>query len=312
MYDLLTIGDATMDTFLILDEHSSHCKLDKEKRWLSLHYADKIVIADTAQSVGGNAANVAVGAATLGLCTAIVSDLGDDINGHMIEEELKDRGVDTTFVTIKKGAETRYSVILNYKAERTILSYHAKHTYTLPALTKTKWIYFTSLGQGFEKIQKKVEDFLKKNPETKLAVNPGSYQLDKGRSTFRRLLPQTYLLFLNKEEAMRLVGKELPVPALLRQLSKAGAKLIALTDGVNGSTVFDGHTLHSLPPFPTKPLGKTGAGDAYASGFLSAIFYGKTPLEAMHWGSANASSVIRHYGAHKGLLNKKQITTSRP
>ena len=81
MFDLITIGDATIDTFLILDAASNCCELNKKKAMLCLNYADKITIVGSAQSVGGDAANVAVGAHKLGLKTAIVTELGNDING---------------------------------------------------------------------------------------------------------------------------------------------------------------------------------------------------------------------------------------
>ncbi|PLX28408.1 hypothetical protein C0581_02315, partial [Candidatus Parcubacteria bacterium] len=173
MLDLITIGDSTLDTFLILDEKSDASKLTKDKKLVCFNYAQKIPITNTAQSVGGNAANVSVGAHKLGHNTAIVTELGDDINGHIIKDEFETAGVSTKMVKMVKNEETRYSIVLNYKSERTILSYHAKRSYTLPKLPQTKWIYYTSLGKTFEKIQTKLEGHLKKNPETKLAINPG-------------------------------------------------------------------------------------------------------------------------------------------
>jgi sugar/nucleoside kinase (ribokinase family) len=180
MYDVITIGDATFDTFLVIDDATINCDLKSEECKLCLNYADKLPIRHSTQSMGGDAANVAVGLTKLGLKTAIVTELGDDLNGHVIKQGLEEAKVNTEMVRILKDKETRYSVVLNFKAERTILSYHAPRTYSLPKLASTQWIYYTSLGKSFEKLQDKLEQYLKKHPETKLAMNPGSYQLKHG------------------------------------------------------------------------------------------------------------------------------------
>ena len=75
MFDLITIGDSTFDTFLILEEDKNTCSLSKNKKMLCFNYAEKTPINKTAQSVGGNAANVAVAVRKLGKKTAIFEPL---------------------------------------------------------------------------------------------------------------------------------------------------------------------------------------------------------------------------------------------
>ena len=306
MFDLITIGDSTMDTFVIINDATKKCNLQKKDCKLCLNYADKIPITDTAQSVGGNANNVAVGAKKTGLHTAIITELGDDISGFAILQALDVARVDTRFVKMLKGKETRYSVILNYKSERTILSYHTPRKYTLPKLPKTKWIYYTSLGQNFEKLQNKLINHLKKNPDIKLASNPGSYQM-KNKQNFKKILPYIDLLILNKEEAIKLVGKKKNIKLTLKALLKSGAKIAVITDGAKGSYASDSKNYFSLPASTIKAVAKTGAGDAYTSGFLSAMIRNKSVEAAMQWGTANSSGVIQQFGAQKGLLSERQI-----
>lgn len=307
MFHIITIGDATLDTFLVIDNNSEDCKLNKEKRWLSLHYADKISIVHSTQSVGGNAANVAVGMKKLGFTTAIVTELGDDVNGHVIMDDLTRQKVDTSFAKILKDRDTRYSIVLNYQAERTILSYHAPRHYTLPTIPKTKWIYYSSLGANFEKLQDALVHYLKKNPEVKLAMNPGSYQIKNGVKKIRELLSRTDVLLVNKEEAEKIVGQKKKPKELLRALHTHGVQTIAITDSGKGSFGSDGEHMLSMPAYPIAPIAKTGAGDAFASGFLSALLHGKDVGEAMQWGTANASGVIQKFGAQNGLLTKTGI-----
>ncbi|MBH41801.1 MAG: hypothetical protein CL685_03740 [Candidatus Magasanikbacteria bacterium] len=306
MFNLITIGDCVIDTFLILDDTSKQCAIAKNKKELRLNFGDKIPISASDQSIGGNAANVAVGATKLSCKTAIITELGDDISGHVIKEALHDSGVNTTLAKIQKNKQTRYSVILHFKSERTILSYQAKRQYTLPKIPKADWIYYTSLSKGFEVIQKKLITHLKKNPDISLAINPGSFQMNAGKSVIKHILPFTTLLVVNKEEAQKLVGKKASIYTLAKSLYKKGVKQIIITDSTNGSYSFDGSQFLFMPTYNIKAVARTGAGDAYTSGVLSALIHKKTLAEAMQWGTANASGVIQKVGAQQGLLSLRK------
>lgn len=306
-FDLITIGDATIDTFLVIDDASLSCSLDQQNTKLCLNYADKICVTHTAQSVGGNAANVATGAKKIGLKTAIVTELGDDINGHVIFGELEKANVNTDYVKIHKNQTTRYSMVLNYQSERTILSSHVKRTYTLPPLPQTKWMYYTSMGKGFGKVQAKLLRHLKKHPNIKLAHNPGSHQMKEGLKTIKKILPHVDLLLVNKEEARRFVGAKKSIPQMIQSLHDIGPQAVVVTNGTHGSYASNGVNTYFMKPYNIKAKAKTGAGDAYTSGFLSAMVKGKDIPTAMTWGSANAAGVIQEFGAQKGLLTQRKI-----
>ncbi len=307
MLDVITIGDSLIDIFLILSEEDANCIINKHTKKLCFNYADKICIQHSTHDVGGNAPNVAIGAKRIGLKTGIITELGDDINGQAIAQEFEKRGIDTSLVKIHKNKETRYSVVLNYQAERTILSYHVPRTYRLPTLPKTKWIYYTSLGSSFEKLQDKLVSYLKKHPDVKLAMNPGSYQFRNGLKKIKQIIPRVDLLLLNKEEAGKMVGKKKTIKGYIRSLHKLGARHVVITDGMKGSYASNGNTTFFMKPYPIKAIAKTGAGDAYTSGFLSAMIVGRTLPEAIQWGTANAAGVVQEFGAQKGLSTKKQI-----
>lgn len=309
MFDIITIGDATVDTFLLIDESSPQCSVDIQKQLLCLNYADKIYINHIDQSVGGNATNVAVGMKRMGYSSGIITELGDDINGITIFHELKAQGVNTDGVSIEKNRQTRFSVVLNYKAERTILSHYSQRPYKKPRIPATAWIYFTSLGEGFEKVEQEVLSYKQKHPTTSLAMNPGSYQLHNAMAGVQKFIQYTDILFVNKEEAKKIVGKNVDIPKLCSLLHKHGAKTVVITDGQAGS--FASHEKHiwHMPIFPIPPKGKTGAGDAYATGFLAAICAKLDIPTAMQWGTANACHVTQKIGAQQGLQNKKGVQT---
>lgn len=305
MFDIITIGDATLDTFLVLDESDSSCTISKDKSLLCINYAEKTPIEWSEQSVGGNAANVAVGMKKLGFKSAIVTELGEDFAGNIVVEELEQAGVDTRFVKMLKNKTTRYSIVLNYHSERTILSYHAPRNYTLPQLPETKWVYYTSLGKTFEKLQEKLAKHLAKHSDIRLALNPGSYQFKYGLDAVMSLFARTEVLFVNKEEAAVILGgRARAIPAMLKAIHQLGPQIVVITDSDQGSYAYDGKNAHYMNIYPVVPKAKTGAGDAYASGFLGAIMAGKTIEDAMKWGSANSASVIQQFGAESGLTSK--------
>jgi len=302
MFDLITIGDAVLDTIILVDPGTVHCDINKKHCQLCFAIGDKVPIEQIIQSVGGNAANVAAGAAMLGLKTAIRTETGDDMSGLFIKKTLQDAGVDTSLFTLLKKKETRYAVVLSYKRERTILSHHIKRSYTLPRLPHTAWVYYTSLGPSFERVQTRLLRQLKKHPQTKLAVNPGTYQTRHSDALAKQVFPRTALLFVNREEAERFVGKKKTMRACLLALHRLGIPEVVVTDGMDGAYASNGKEAWHMPSYPIEPVAKTGAGDAFASGYLSARIKNKDIPTALQWGAANAAGVIQKTGAQEGLL----------
>ena len=96
---------------------------------------------------------------------------------------------------------------------------------------------------------------------------------------------------------------------LFRGLHKLGPRIVAITDGPDGAYVSDGENQYFMPiyPDPAPPFERTGAGDAFSTGFMSALIYGLPMTEALRWAPINSMSVVQYTGAQKGLLTKKQL-----
>lgn len=308
MLDLLSIGDATLDTFVKIKEASVMCTLEKETCLLCLNYADKIPIIRLDQKIAGNALNAAVGAARLGLKAGIYSIVGSDETGKKITLGAKREGISLKYLQVDRGKPSNYSVVLNYKGERTILVYHHKRKYKLPKLEPTRWIYYTSVAPGYEKLESEIVSFVKKQcPTARLAFNPGTHQLKRGLARMRDVLRLVAVLFLNKEEAWNLVGRTQKMKDLLAKLKGLGPQFVVVTDGERGSFAFNGSSAWNMPIFPTKVVEKTGAGDAFASGVVAALAHGRPIEEALRWGAANSASVIQKIGPQAGLLTQKEM-----
>ncbi len=311
MYNLLAVGDSLIDTHIMIDNATLECDLNQHNCQLCLNYAAKIPITDSFQAVGGNAANVAVAAAQLGLKTAILSSIGKDANGNMLLEMLKKNKVATKLIFSDPKAKTRYSVVLNFKQERTILSYHQKRNYKFPAsLPQTDWVYYTSLSEGYEPIQKKLLQFLYRNRNISLAYNPGTVQLAH-IDLVKEVISRTNLLVVNIEEARTIcstpVSQLTDATALIKSLQSLGAQEVVITDSSHGAWAGDATSIWHCESFPIEVATKTGAGDAFSAGYLAAKFYNKNITTALLWGIASSSTAISSHGPEKKLLTQKEM-----
>jgi 2-dehydro-3-deoxygluconokinase len=307
-YDLVSIGDTTIDAFVELHEASVHCNIDRTSCQLCLNYADKIPYERLTMLPAGNSTNNAVGTVRLGLKNAFISAVGDDDNGRVILKELKSEGIDTQYIRVNPKSRTNFHVVLVFQGERTILINHNKFEYNLPPKLDTKWIYFSSMGAGTEKFHQSFGKFLQQNPDVKVGFNPGTYQMRMGTKKLASIYKRTEVLYLNREEAALVTQqKTRDIKKLMKGMHKLGPPIAVITDGREGSYASDGNKIWFIPEFPGPRLEATGAGDAYGTGFTAARIYGKSIEEAMVWGTINGGNVVLHVGPHKGLQTKHQM-----
>ena len=307
-YDLITIGDIKLDTFVVLDEGNASCKLAMPESKLCLDYGAKIDVKVVDSQIAGSAPNVAVGLARMKKKTSILSVMGEDTTRPIAFEHLQREKVNTSFIEIIKNEKSTYSVVLNYKGEKTILTGHIKHEYHLPKkFPKPTWLYVGEMGEGYEKIYRQVIDYAKKDG-VRIGLNPGSIQVQEHKKSLYLLLPYLEALFVNIEEAQILTGETTnEVHKLAGTLSKFGPKHVIITDGKNGAYEYGEHELRFCPIFPGKLVEATGAGDAFASGYLGALMHGESCSEGLRWGAVNSASVVGHVGPTKGLLSATEI-----
>ena len=310
-FDFIAIGDITTDAFIRLEEKSAHCFIDKGNLELCVNFGDKIPYEFVKEvSAVGNSPNASVSASRLGLRSALITNLGKDINGEKCIASLKANGVNCDFVSVQNDKKSNYHYVLWYEDDRTILVKHEKYQYKLPDFGEPEWIYLSSIGRDTEQYHIDIADYLEKHPSIKMAFQPGTFQLELGKEKLKKIYSQTELLAINKKEAQEILGtKEEDPQKLVENLQKLGPKSILMTNGPKGAYFYDGKEMIFTPPYPDPkpPYDRTGAGDAYASTFVSALILGKTPREASLWASINSMSVVQKIGAQEGLLSQKEI-----
>jgi len=309
-FDLLCIGDSCVDIFTFPKQTKVRCQLHGtgEKCELCVAYAGKVPAESFTLTFGGNAANVAVGASRLGVKTAIYTHLGDDLFGKAILENFKKEKVDTSLVKVDKGARSNASVILSAKGERTILSFHEGRDY-LPSKAAPKWLYFSSLASKHGGFQRRMPSFVLKTG-AKLVFNPGSYQIKEGRKALAPILEVCEALVVNRDEATRLLGVDCVVKGekeCLYRLRNLGPRFVVVTDGPHGAYGFGDGEFYFQKVYPLGVVERTGAGDAFSSGFTAALVNNKSLKEALRWGTVNAAFAVQEIGSQAGLLSRRAL-----
>jgi len=315
-YDVITIGETTMDAFMTIHDSSEKVHLNSETGELCFKHGEKINVERYDFSMGGNATNVAVGLSRLGLKATLCSEIGDDEMSIKIRNSLAKENIERLFMIQTPGA-SNFSVIMNFKGDRTIFAEHVERQHQFQLIDATaKYLYITSLGKEWEPAYRDALDFARSH-NAKIAFNPGTPQRLGGKETVHAVLEKTDILFINKEEAEQLLfhhygekvdNSEDYIKVLAEKLQKIGSKTIVITNGKHGSYVLDeAGEFHHRGIFSGEVVERTGAGDSYAAGFLAATIHGLSVPEAMKWGTANAASVVSKIGAEAGLLTKDEM-----
>lgn len=301
----LIIGSSLIDLFL---ELSSNAHTRTDSGTVKFNLGDKIPVEIKKLTLGGNGANVSVGLRRLGIPTSFYTYLGSDILSAEIEEKLCGEGI-TLLAEKGKGENSSLSIILGFKTDRIIFSHHQvrNHTFEYKEKTTPDFLYLTSIGKEWGRAYQEALEFAASN-KIPLAFSPGSHQIDEMNEIVIKAVGLSTLLFVNKEEAEKIANvDEKDIKKLLIKIQTMGPKTVSITDGKNGAYAIDEDgTQYEIAAIDegNQEVEKTGAGDAYASGFLASYLFGNSISECMQWGAFNAFSSMKYIGAQQGLLSK--------
>lgn len=311
----LSIGGATYDLFLTMGKDAMK---QKEGEHIALKAGGKLRVDRVIETCGGGACNTAVGLSRLGLAASFCGVVGSDQWGEKLLATLKKEGVDTSSTTVVEHETSSFSIILSLASgERTILytpgvNEHLHDvTFDMGAMQKSDVVYLNHLCDTSCVIEDDIIAALVARPEAHLTWNPGGCQIEAGMDAPDKasLLKVTDLLLLNKEEALAFSGTK-TIEAALAKLTKAGAHVVCITDGKNGTTASDGKKTYHCPILPNvNVVDTTGAGDAFGTGATWALASGQSLPIALVAGTLSASSVVGAIGAQAGLLTDTKMRT---
>jgi ribokinase len=309
--DFLAVGDIVTEPFIRLKE-AEILDRDGADPKLAMRFGDKIPYESaTVCAAVGNASNAAVAAARLGLSSALRAYVGDDQYGVDCLAVLSQEQVSTEFMVTEQGKKSNYHYVLWYENDRTILVKHEEYSYTVPTLTESpKWLYLSSLADHTLPYHQALAELLAAHPDTKLAFQPGTFQMSLGVEALKGLYERTELYVVNRDEAARILKVETrEVKELIPALHALGPKIVIITDNTNGAYASDSTSLWHVPMYPDDRMAfeRTGAGDAFASTLTSALALGIPFEEALLWAPINSMAVVQEIGAQKGLLTRQQL-----
>ena len=343
LFDICTFGSITVDLFIQSPDISDVEITNQSGKhpFFMIPAGEKIQIHDMKQTVGGGAANCAVGLAKLGLEPVIYGTVGHDEYATFIKKTLTQQGVNTHHISSCKN-ESSFSIILtSAKGRRTVFHHRSSckafDNQSLLEAPASRAIYISHLYEQSQHILSEIPAWKQQNKTGLCVWNPGKTQFKKGFSAFKTVFPCIDYLILNREEAEAFTGKKSKEIAIEKATSqntgskidlrapenkiksigivtniadkflKAGVKNLIITDGRNGAQLFNKDTHLFIPTLATPPFCTLGAGDAFAVGVIGARLLGKDFETQLQWGHANASSVVEELGAQEGQLTLKEI-----
>lgn len=304
---ILAIGAAVQDVFL---SHSDEFKPVTDKtlheQVMQLEMGGKADVNNINFSTGGGATNAATTFARQGLHASFMGTIGHDPAGQAVLEDLDKEHVDTTHVSYSTKLNTGYSVLLLApNGERTILTYRGASTHYEAKnfdLTDVEadWLYVSNVAGQMEVLDKLFHQARTKN--IKIFFNPGKNEL-KQKDKLKGLLEDVAVLSVNREEMQQIVHGETTDELVRHGLHYVPTVIVS--DGPNGVSASDGKTILKAGMYQdVKVIDRTGAGDAFGSGFLSQWCQDKSLRDSIVFASANSTSVVTKIGAKAGILHQ--------
>jgi ribokinase len=267
---------------------------------------------DFSMLAGGKGANQAVACALLGASSYMIGNVGDDLFGDMILENLKKHSVNTEYVSsIKNKTSGVACIILNDGDNRIILDQGANENTlysqvkkTLGKLGKENDVLLAQLEIPVETVLKTFE--LAKKMGMKTLLNPAPAQK----------LPDEIYKFVdvivpNEIEAEMITGISSHSDNFSRYVVQyfinKGVKEVIITRGCKGSVYGDDNGLIEIRPFKVKVVDTTGAGDAFVGALAAQMSKGFNAKQSLDYATAGSALSVTKFGAQNSMPSLEAV-----
>ena len=313
-FDILGIGNAIVDVLAPVPEGFPQAQGMNPGSMSLIDAARADQISATLRAVqhtsGGSAANSCVVAAGLGARVAYLGKVADDAAGAHFRRDIEAAGIAVPSVVLAGGgadagpATARCIILVTPDGQRTMNTYLGACTAFGTADVLADAVQAARITY--------LEGYLFDPPEAqkafRLAVQlahaagrrvalslSDSFCVARHRAAFRALVRDVDILFANHDEVLSLYETDDFERAAGQVASEV--ELAALTRSEHGSVVLGAGAHIAVAAAPTRVVDTTGAGDAYAAGFLAGLVAGRELAECGRIGAVAASEVISHFGA---------------
>jgi sugar/nucleoside kinase (ribokinase family) len=275
---------------------------------------DACMIEEPVCSTGGDAQNVALTLAKLGVPVSLSGMVGRDAGGDFVLRRLEERGVDvrgisrhpdlgtaSCYIFIETDGRRHFAV---YNALSAVFDYG---DIPPPLIEEADMVYFGSAmcmeamdRGGAAKLFKRAHELGKITLADAAAADPkrgSAYYQDM----LGPMLRETDIFLPSYEEAAVLTGKSEP-DEMREALAGCGLSLLIIKLGAKGCYLTDFTDRRIIPAFDEfKPLDTTGAGDSFTGGFIRGLLEGWPPERAAVFANAVAGFNITKIGATGGV-----------
>mgnify|MGYP003934119635 CR=1 FL=1 len=277
---------------------------------------DSLVLARSCtRFAGGSAANVAVGLTRLGHPAGFIGQVGDDEDGRFLLKAFRDEGVDIKDVVTLTEYETPSTVVMVDERGThmiVVLPRDAEaHRLQAPDLSRVARADAIHIGPSHTAVARDAA-MRAREGDAQVFYAPGGVARFVSRADLWPVLELTDALFVSRSEAVALTDRSSPAEAT-RALLDTGPDIVVETVGAEGAFVASGNGVRHIPPLPIPPTrDTTGAGAAFAAGFIAAWLRGFDWDAAAHLGGTAAALTIQHLGARTGLPGWEETLAAAP
>lgn len=315
MSRIAVLGAASEEIILVDRDDFEALPLDGQSIFGKLTIGSDVDIDKAVFTVGGDGASSAVTLARFGHEVIYLGNLANDVAGEAVNSCFDQENIDNSYIEYLDGATACTVTLLDAKTtERTRLEFKGvtKKTDALdPANLETiapDWLYVGSLNGDMDKLLEFFEAAHALGAKVLFAPGPAEF---KHHKKLVGLLSDVDVLVLNKQEAASLV----PGVVLTELLSRLGnyCHTVLITDGVMGAIATNHNETYRLGVYEQVHLcDTTGAGTAFAAGFLAAYADDEEFEPALRFAAANAAKVTQDYGPIAGILTGDHKLHSMP
>ena len=266
---------------------------------------DKVRMVESLEQGGGPAATAAVAAARLGARTAFVGKVGDDARGENIVAEFRKEGVDVAFLLIEEGAtsSTAFCWIEQNTGKRSIAWQTGSARDLTPEEVPLDLIRGAKVlhldGHQIEAALAAAEEA--RQAGVAVSLDAGSYS-----ERMECLMKSCQVVIASEVFAQGLIGRDDP-EAAVREISRAGAEIAAITLGVRGCICLTAGGLLRKPAFPVDVVDTTGAGDVFHGAFCVGLAEGWPVEQALDLAGATAALKCMRLGGRTGIPQRDTV-----
>jgi sugar/nucleoside kinase (ribokinase family) len=310
-YDVTAIGNAIVDVLAEAPDSllAQHNLPKGAMNLIDAEAAERLysIMGPGLESSGGSAGNTVAGIAALGGRAAYIGKVADDQLGNVFTHDIRAVGVTYNTAPLSNGLPTARSLIfVTPDAQRTMQTFLGATTQLGPEdldldlITGCKVLYLEGYLWDQPRAKQAMRDAALKAQQSGVKVSftlSDAFCVDRYRDEFLDLVERHVdILFANETEILSLYKAKTFDDAL--QHVRGHCEIAALTRSEKGSVIIRGDEVHVIDAEKgVKVVDTTGAGDAYAAGFLYAYTHGHDLATCGRLGGAMAASVISHYGA---------------